>query len=338
MAITKEDIYAAADALVSEGKNPTLANVRKALGGGSFTTISEGVAAWKEDRMAQPAPLHEPPPAAVAEKFSGLLAEVWAVALGMANARLASEREALEAARVELEDERRQAAELAAQVSADLDQANQERERLASALDAAVAAGNEQSEHLATVTKGLAEAEQRVVLAEQSAKDNAHRADDLARALEAEQANAKALAERADQAQAEAASVRAEASRAVAEADQARADLRDNLTSVRAELEACRAHAELAEQARSEAIRAAAEADQARAEVRGTLAAVAAELERERERSRALEDRIHRQIGELAALGLEKHRLEEALARAGEGGVPQKSETEGGKAAPRGRK
>lgn len=318
MAITKEDIYAAADALVAEGKNPTLANVRKALGGGSFTTISEGVAAWKEDRTAQPAPLQEPPPAAVAEKFSGLLAEVWAAALGMANARLASEREALEAARVELEDERRQAAELAAQVSADLDQANQVRERLASELDAAVAAGIEQGEQLATVTKELADAQQRTALAEQSAKDNAHRADDLARALEAEQANAKALAERADQ------------------ADQARAELRDSLASVRAELEASRAQAERADQARADAVRAAAEADQARAELRGTLAAVTAELERERERTRALEDRVHGQIGELAALGLEKQRLAEALARAGEG-VPQKSETEG-KAAPKGRK
>lgn len=318
MAITKEDIYAAADALVAEGKNPTLANVRKALGGGSFTTISEGVAAWKEDRTAQPAPLQEPPPAAVAEKFSGLLAEVWAAALGMANARLASEREALEAARVELEDERRQAAELAAQVSADLDQANQVRERLASELDAAVAAGIEQGEQLAAVTKELADAQQRTALAEQSAKDNAHRANDLARALEAEQANAKALAERADQAQAEAASVR------------------DSLASVRAELEASRAQAERADQARADAMRAAAEADQARAEVRGTLAAVTAELERERERTRALEDRVHGQIGELAALGLEKQRLTEALARAGEG-VPQKSETEG-KAAPKGRK
>lgn len=305
MAITKEDIYAAADALVAEGKNPTLANVRKALGGGSFTTISEGVAAWKDERTAQPAPLQEPPPAAVAEKFSGLLAEVWAVALGMANARLASEREALEAARVELEDKSREAADLAAQVSADLDQANQERERLASALDAAVAAGNEQGEHLATITQQLAEAQQRMALAEQSAKDNAHRADDLARALEAEQANAKALAERADQAQAEASRLRAELEFELGQAEKAAA-----------------------------AEKAAMDAKQDLAELRGTLTALTAELERERERTRALEDRVHGQIGELATLGLEKQRLEEALNRAG---VPQKSETEG-KAAPKGRK
>lgn len=305
MAITKEDIYAAADALVAEGKNPTLANVRKALGGGSFTTISEGVAAWKDERTAQPAPLQEPPPAAVAEKFGGLLAEVWAVALGMANSRLASEREALEAARVELEDKSREAADLAAQVSADLDQANQVRERLASELDAAVAAGIEQGEQLAAVTKELAEARQRTALAEQSAKDNAHRANDLARALQAEQTNAKVVAERADQAQAEASRLRAELEFELGQAEKAAA-----------------------------AEKAAMDARQDLAELRGNLTALTAELERERERTRALEDRVHGQIGELATLGLEKQRLEEALIRAG---VPQKSESEG-KAAPKGRK
>ncbi len=305
MAITKEDIYAAADALVAEGKNPTLANVRKALGGGSFTTISEGVAAWKDERTAQPAPLQEPPPAAVADKFSGLLAEVWAVALGMANSRLASEREALEAARVELEDKSREAADLAAQVSADLDQANQVRERLASELDAAVAAGIEQGEQLAAITQQLAEAQQRMALAEQSAKDNAHRADDLARALQAEQTNAKVVAERADQAQAEASRLRAELEFELGQAEKAAA-----------------------------AEKAAMDAKQDLAELRGTLTALTAELGRERERNRALEDRVHGQIGELATLGLERQRLEEALSRAG---VPQKSETEG-KAAPKGRK
>ncbi len=305
MAITKEDIYAAADALVAEGKNPTLANVRKALGGGSFTTISEGVAAWKDERTAQPAPLQEPPPAAVADKFSGLLAEVWAVALGMANSRLASEREALEAARVELEDKSREAADLAAQVSADLDQANQVRERLASELDAAVASGIEQGEQLAAITQQLAEAQQRMALAEQSAKDNAHRADDLARALQAEQTNAKVVAERADQAQAEASRLRAELEFELGQAEKAAA-----------------------------AEKAAMDAKQDLAELRGTLTALTAELGRERERNRALEDRVHGQIGELATLGLERQRLEEALSRAG---VPQKSETEG-KAAPKGRK
>lgn len=40
MAITKEQIFAVADELDAAGQNPTLASVRKQLGGGSFTTIS----------------------------------------------------------------------------------------------------------------------------------------------------------------------------------------------------------------------------------------------------------------------------------------------------------
>lgn len=39
MAITKEQIFAVADKLDAADQNPTLASVRKQLGGGSFTTI-----------------------------------------------------------------------------------------------------------------------------------------------------------------------------------------------------------------------------------------------------------------------------------------------------------
>lgn len=283
MAITKQDIYAAADALVAEGKAPTLANVRRALGGGSFTTISEGVAAWKEDRTAQPAVLQEPPPVAVTEKFGGLLAEVWAVALQMANARLASEREALEAARVQLVDEQRQAADLAAQVSADLDQAIQERDRLASALDAAVAAGTEQGEQLASITKDLADAQQRTALAEQSAKDHAQRADDLARALHAEQANTREIAGRAERAQAEAASNRAESDRLQAEVQAWQERAQAEAASNRAEADRLQAEVQAWQER-------AAQAERAQAEVRGALAALNAELERQRGRVSGLDD------------------------------------------------
>jgi hypothetical protein len=43
MAITIQDIHAAADKIADAGEAPTLAAVRKALGGGSFTTISEAM-------------------------------------------------------------------------------------------------------------------------------------------------------------------------------------------------------------------------------------------------------------------------------------------------------
>lgn len=238
MAITTADIHAAADALVAEGKTPTLANVRKALGSGSFSTISEGMAEWRERQAAQPAPMQEPPPAAVAEKFNGLLAEVWGAALGMANARLAAEREALDAARIELERDRQEAAELAEQVSADLEQARQERDRVTKELDAALAVGVEQSQQLAQLGADVASAQSRAALAEQRADDNAKRADDLSRALQVEQANARAERDQAAQQLKEAAHAAQAAQALAATAREQQAVLRGQLEAVQGELKA----------------------------------------------------------------------------------------------------
>ncbi|EAN5736141.1 hypothetical protein EJD04_25860 [Salmonella enterica] len=59
MAITTEQIMKAADELNQEGQNPTLARVRKKLGGGSFTTISEVMIEWRALK-ARSVPAHAP--------------------------------------------------------------------------------------------------------------------------------------------------------------------------------------------------------------------------------------------------------------------------------------
>ena len=46
MAITKKSIFDAADALDAGGQRPTLVAIRKAVGGGTFTTISEVMKEW----------------------------------------------------------------------------------------------------------------------------------------------------------------------------------------------------------------------------------------------------------------------------------------------------
>lgn len=51
MAITTLDIHAAADKIAAQGVAPTLAAVRSALGGGSFTTIERAM----EGMEGQPA-------------------------------------------------------------------------------------------------------------------------------------------------------------------------------------------------------------------------------------------------------------------------------------------
>lgn len=126
MAITREQIWAAADEIDAAGQNPTLAAVRKAVGGGSFTTIQDAMTEWKAKKAkkaAKASPLREPPPASLAERLQELAGDVWTTAMEMATARLEVEREALEKARAELDAARLEAAELADQLTAELDEA-----------------------------------------------------------------------------------------------------------------------------------------------------------------------------------------------------------------------
>ena len=102
MAITPETIFAAADTLLAQGQEPTLAAVRTAVGGGSFTTISEAMKQWRARREAARRPAVIPPPAALQDAGAALIAEVWQQAQTAAEARLEQERAALAAARAAL--------------------------------------------------------------------------------------------------------------------------------------------------------------------------------------------------------------------------------------------
>ena len=121
MAITRDQIFAVADEIDAAGQNATLAAVRKALGGGSFTTISEGMTEWKSRKAAKDTPLREPAPPALAQRLDEVGAEIWSGALELANGRLASERTALEGARLQLQADKAEAAEMADQVAAELE-------------------------------------------------------------------------------------------------------------------------------------------------------------------------------------------------------------------------
>lgn len=161
MAITKEQIFAAADELDAAGQNPTLALVRKAVGGGSFTTISDAMNEWKARKSAQAAPLRDPAPQAVNDKLAELGADLWSVALELANNRLAAEREALEAVRVEMEAGRQEAAELADQLTAELDETKGRLVTQEEAEAAARAEAQRERERLAVANERAATAEAR---------------------------------------------------------------------------------------------------------------------------------------------------------------------------------
>lgn len=123
MAITKADIHAAADQIAANGDTPTLAKVRAALGGGSFTTISEAMAEWKASRQQQAVatPIREAAPEAITERLHSFAAEMWADALAKANGRLQEERKALDEARKAMEASMAEAQEMADQVAAEIE-------------------------------------------------------------------------------------------------------------------------------------------------------------------------------------------------------------------------
>jgi chromosome segregation ATPase len=120
--LTQTQIFEAADALTAQGQRPTVTSVRKIIGSGSYTTIDAGLEEWKAHQAAhQRVFIKEPVPTEIAEPAQQWVEEVWTIALEKANARLQSEREALEKARQELEASHHEAIALADQLNTDLE-------------------------------------------------------------------------------------------------------------------------------------------------------------------------------------------------------------------------
>ncbi len=137
MAITRDVIWSAADLLDQAGEKPTLAAIRKRVGGGSYTTISEAMTEWHERRAAQKAPLRDPVPEKVSDAAAEFTALVWQVAEEIAEGRLQAERTAIEEARQQLESEKAEAAAFADQLNQELEAAKGKGSELAAALEVA---------------------------------------------------------------------------------------------------------------------------------------------------------------------------------------------------------
>jgi hypothetical protein len=172
MAITKKAIFDAADALDAGGQRPTLAALRKAVGGGSFTTISEAMKEWWAGRALREAPVREPAPAVVGERLGEVADEIWGLALQVAKERLASEREAFDAARAQAEQDKQEAVELADVVTAELEALQGK----ISVLESGELAARQDA---ATQREQLAASRERAATAEARAAEIGKRADDL---------------------------------------------------------------------------------------------------------------------------------------------------------------
>jgi chromosome segregation ATPase len=136
MAITRESIWTAADQLDAEGDRPTLAAIRKKLGGGSYSTISEAMTEWHA-RRAQKTVQAEPVPEKLGEAATEFAAVTWRIARELAEARLQAVRSAIEEARQQMEAEKIEAAAFADQLGKELDASKEKVAALVERLDTA---------------------------------------------------------------------------------------------------------------------------------------------------------------------------------------------------------
>jgi chromosome segregation ATPase len=136
MAITRESIWTAADQLDAEGDRPTLAAIRKKLGGGSYSTISEAMTEWHA-RRTQKTVQAEPVPEKLGEAATEFAAVTWRIARELAEARLQAVRSAIEEARQQMEAEKVEAAAFADQLGKELDAAKEKVAALVDRLDTA---------------------------------------------------------------------------------------------------------------------------------------------------------------------------------------------------------
>ena len=195
-------IIAAAEAVTARGETPTLTAVRSELGGGSYSTISPVLRAWKATQARDDEPVREPLPDRIHEAAIAGAGEIWRAALELAGERLAAERAALDATRVELDEATAEATATADELAAQLEQTQ----------SAAQAAAETAARTEAELREALdAERSQRATAEQQGAIAQAL-ADERQREIETARAEAQAAAERAS------------ASAALAEARQAEID------------------------------------------------------------------------------------------------------------------
>lgn len=122
--ITKEQVFAAADRINESGKNPTQDLVRKALGGGSFSTISPYLKEWRK-QMMEKAPVevdNRPAPPEIIDLLGEWSTRIWALANEKAKAEFDEERESLQANISEVQSSYDEAASFADQLTGENEQ------------------------------------------------------------------------------------------------------------------------------------------------------------------------------------------------------------------------
>jgi chromosome segregation ATPase len=132
MAITKDQVFEAANQIAETGETPKLSNVRAKIGRGSNTDLGPFFKEWKEQQkptevVATPA---EPAPQQVLDLLNEVAPQIWACAAKIANEHLQSERQAMELEKTRLTEALAEANELGDQSEFELEAAKYKIEAL----------------------------------------------------------------------------------------------------------------------------------------------------------------------------------------------------------------
>ena len=235
-AITKESVWAVADAMLAVGETPTQAKVREALGGGSFSTIGPLVKEWEAARAEQSQARETSVPKSVQDALAEVVGRLWTVAANEAALGVESARREVEALRQEAAIEAASASDAIQIVEAERDTALLKLDALAMDLTQIQSDLLQARTDLSAQSELRAGAEGRVeaaqALAARADADRLTMVEDLASVritmgdqLAAADARAHRAEARADKAETKADAVQAELTKVGQEFAAARADL-----------------------------------------------------------------------------------------------------------------
>jgi hypothetical protein len=132
--ITCEQVFDTADTLANEGIQPTVKLVREKIGG-SYSTITPHLAAWKDERAGKAVANVPDMPETVATTTRQAMHSVWVAAWKAGQDMIETERDGLTAARREMESERAEMAREITELETKLDTMASERDTIARSLD-----------------------------------------------------------------------------------------------------------------------------------------------------------------------------------------------------------
>jgi chromosome segregation ATPase len=192
MAITKQEVFNAAAAIVARGSKPTLNDIRNELGAGNFTMINDALVEWRTAQKATiaaiPSSIRESAPDSISNRLNDLADDVWEIALQVANERLQFERDAMEQTKREINQAQQETAELADAVCADLEIAKTVIKQHEESAMSAVAEFDRLNREISTLTNSLVKANHETQSANAVLSESHQRVEQLTAMLDSEKA------------------------------------------------------------------------------------------------------------------------------------------------------